>query len=126
MIGQGMSVVPTLAIRSGEELQVALGNLRNFSQRGGRVVYGTDLGNAEIAPGIDERELLLMAAAGMSPLEIVRSATVGAAEWLKLDATGILEAGRDADIIAVGGDPLDHLGALSDVKMVFRRGRRVR
>jgi imidazolonepropionase-like amidohydrolase len=126
MIAEGMTVVPTLAIRSGKELDVALENLRNFTQNRGRVVYGTDLGNAGTAPGIDERELFLMAAAGMSPPEILQSATVGAGEWLNLDSAGILEVGRDADIITVGGDPLDHLGALSDVEMVFRRGRRVR
>jgi imidazolonepropionase-like amidohydrolase len=126
MVQQGMAVVPTLAIRSGRELQVAVENLHRFRKAGGRVLYGTDLGNAGTAPGIDGNEIALMAASGMAPAEIVRSATSGSAQWSELSSTGILEAERDADVIVVGGDPLSNLAALGDVKMVFRRGRRAR
>jgi imidazolonepropionase-like amidohydrolase len=125
MVERGMVVVPTLAIRSPEELEVALANLRAFTQSGGRAIYGTDLGNSGTSPGIDQHELRLMASAGMSPMDVLRSATVAAAEWLNLSSTGSLECGRDADIIVLGRDPLDRLKAVADVKMVFRKGRRV-
>jgi imidazolonepropionase-like amidohydrolase len=42
------------------------------------------------------------------------------------DRKGALSAGKDADILAVGGDPLTDLGALLDVRAVFRAGQRVR
>ncbi|MEA2509410.1 MAG: hypothetical protein QOG21_1492 [Actinomycetota bacterium] len=122
---QGMTVVPTLAIRTGAELAAAVRNVRSFVAAGGRVVYGTDLGNAGPHPGIDAGEISHMASAGMSPHSIIASATTGAAEWLQLESTGVLEPGRDADIIVVRDDPLHDLACLSDPKMVFRKGRRV-
>jgi imidazolonepropionase-like amidohydrolase len=126
MVDQDMTVIPTLAIRSGRELDVAVENVRNFRSAGGRVIYGTDLGNAGTTPGIDNNEVALMAAAGMTPAEIINSATVSSATWLQLSSTGNLEPGRDADVIAVRGDPLRDLGALGKVEIVFRRGRRAR
>jgi imidazolonepropionase-like amidohydrolase len=125
MVQQGMTVVPTLAIRAGAELAAAIRNVESFVAAGGRVVYGTDLGNAGPRPGIDAGEIAHMASAGMSPHSIIASATTGAAEWLQLGSTGILERGRDADIIIVRDDPLHDLASLSDPKMVFRKGRRV-
>jgi imidazolonepropionase-like amidohydrolase len=125
MVDQHVTVVPTMAIRRGEELYVAVENLRNFVAAGGRVVYGTDLGNEGPRSGIDPGELAHMAAAGMSPRSIIASGTTRAAEWLGLDDTGVLEPGRNADIIAVRGDPLSDSAVLSDPTMVFRKGRRV-
>lgn len=126
MVDQDMAVLPTLAIRFGRELDVAVENLRNFRRAGGRVIYGTDLGNAGTTPGIDKNEVALMAAAGMTPADIIHSATASSARWLQLSSTGILEPGRDADVIAVRGDPLGELAALGDVAIVIRRERRAR
>jgi imidazolonepropionase-like amidohydrolase len=126
MVDQDMAVVPTLAIRSGHELDVAVKNLRNFRKAGGRVLYGTDLGNAGTAPGIDANEVAFMAASGMTPAEVIGSATSRSADWLQLPSAGLLEVGRHADVIAVRGDPLRDLHALRDIEMVFRRGRRAR
>ncbi|MEA2485578.1 MAG: hypothetical protein QOD46_689 [Actinomycetota bacterium] len=125
MVDQPMTVVPTMAIRTGTELDVAVQNLANFVAAGGRVVYGTDLGNAGPGPGIDPGEIAHMASAGMSPRAIIASGTTVAAEWLQLGDTGVLECGRNADLIAVQGDPVSDLSALSDPEMVFRRGRRL-
>ncbi len=43
------------------------------------MVYDTDLGNACTSPGVDGRELALMASAGMAPAEVVVAATSAAA-----------------------------------------------
>ena len=125
MVDRGLTVVPTLAIRRDKELEVALTNLRNFTRSGGRVVYGTDLGNTGSSPGIDLREVQLMAEAGMSTVAILHSATVGAADWMNLSSTGVLEAGRDADIIGFAGDPLDGVSSLGEPRTVVKKGRRV-
>jgi imidazolonepropionase-like amidohydrolase len=125
MVAAGMTVVPTLSIRFGLDRRRAIDNLRRFVEAGGNVVYGTDLGNAGPGPGIDAREVRAMAAAGMSPRAIIRSATVAAADHLGLDA-GVLEDGRPADIVAVGGNPLARPRDLTNVRMVWRRGRRAR
>ena len=41
------------------------------------------------------------------------------------DRKGTLAVGKDADILAVGGNPLADLRALRDVRAVFRAGVRV-
>ncbi|HEX8650509.1 MAG TPA: amidohydrolase family protein [Pyrinomonadaceae bacterium] len=60
---------------------------------------------------------------GMSPLEIIRAATVNAAELLGWqDRVGTLEANRYADLIAVEGDPLKDITELQRVKFVMKGG----
>jgi imidazolonepropionase-like amidohydrolase len=126
MVERQMTVVPTLSIRFGRDQEIAIDNLRRFMTSGGRVVYGTDLGNEGPMPGIDAREIEAMRRAGMSERRIIASATVDAARYMSLDDTGVLAPGRDADIIAVRGDPLTDIRALTDVQMVWRDGRRLR
>jgi imidazolonepropionase-like amidohydrolase len=125
MVEQNMTVVPTLSIRYGEDQEVAIDNLRRFVVAGGRVIYGTDLGNEGPRPGIDRRETDAMGRAGMSNHNIIASATVDAARYLSLEKTGELSEGMRADVIAVRGDPLADRHALTDVRMVWRDGRRV-
>ena len=126
MVRRSMAIVPTLSCFFGSDQDIAVENLRSFVGAGGRVIYGTDLGNDGPRPGIDPREVDAMSRAGMSPLEIVASATVGSARYLGLDDRGVLEPGRRADLIAVRGDPLTDALSLADVAMVWRGGRRVR
>jgi imidazolonepropionase-like amidohydrolase len=52
-------------------------NLRRFHARGGRVLYGTDLGNGALPLGLNRRELDALLAVGMSPDEILGTLTAG-------------------------------------------------
>lgn len=65
----GTAVISTLDIHGrGEptsESQTAMENVRHLAAAGGRVLYGTDLGNGELPLGVNERELVAMAAAGI-------------------------------------------------------------
>ena len=72
--------------------------LRALRNAGARVAYGTDLGNQNTAPGIDGRELALLAAAGLDPLQ---AATSAAAALLSLPDLGRLAAGSPASVLAV-------------------------
>jgi hypothetical protein len=54
---------------------VAIGNLRRFLDHGGRVRYGTDLGNGELPAGVNPRELRALQRAGMSPGEVLAAVT---------------------------------------------------
>lgn len=125
MVESRMAVVPTLSIRFGRDLARAVDNLARFRSAGGTVVYGTDLGNEGPVPGIDPREVSAMARAGMTPLSIIAAATTVARHRLRLDA-GALAAGAPADVVALGGAPLEDARDLTDVRMVWRSGRRVR
>jgi imidazolonepropionase-like amidohydrolase len=111
-----LRIVSTLDIlsfgRDTPEIRIALDNLRRFHVAGGEIVYGTDLGNGEIPPGIHEREARLMREAGMEPEEV-----------LEAMVRAPLEPGAPADLVALGSSPLDDLAALGDVRMVIRAGR---
>jgi imidazolonepropionase-like amidohydrolase len=64
---------------------------------------------------------------GLSPLEVLRTATVNAADLLGMaNRIGTIEAGKLADIIAVDGDPLKDVRELAKVKFVMKGGRVIR
>lgn len=53
--------------------EIALDNLARFAAAGGRVLYGTDLGNGPLPVGLNPRELTALAEAGLSRDAIVRA-----------------------------------------------------
>ena len=68
-----------------------------------------------------------LARAGMRPADVIRAATINAADLLGWgDRVGALEAGRFADVIAVDGDPLSDIDALKQVTFVMKDGTIVR
>lgn len=118
MIENQVVVIPTLRANPSP---TRIDNLKRFHAAGGKVVYGTDLGNGG-RPGIDLAELLLMQQAGMSPQEILDSATADAAALLGLPDRGILEAGAVADLVVVKGDPFQDWDVLANPVLVVREG----
>ncbi|HKG20336.1 MAG TPA: amidohydrolase family protein, partial [Blastocatellia bacterium] len=89
---------------------------------GVKIVFGTDVGAFE--HGTSAREFLRMVDYGMKPLEAVRSATVRAAELLRMETRiGTIEPGKLADVIAVEGNPLEEISALGRVAFVMKAGR---
>ena len=118
MIEKQVVVIPTLRANPSP---TRIDNLKRFHAAGGKVVYGTDLGNGGRA-GIDLTELRLMQQAGMSPQEILDSATVVAAELLGLSDRGVLEAGAVADLVVVKGNPFQDWDALAKPVLVVREG----
>ena len=111
-------IVSTLDIQSygrdTPEIRTALDNLRRFHAAGGRIAYGTDLGNGPITPGIHLTEVYLLRDAGLAPEELLAAM-----------ALGPLEPGTPADLLALGADPREDLTAFEDVVAVFRSGRLV-
>jgi len=87
-----------------------------------RVVFGTDA--VAGAHGRNAEELACRVRdGGQKPADAIVSATSLAAKSLGLDgAIGALAPGMDADLIAVDGDPLRDVTALSRVVFVMRRG----
>ena len=63
-----------------------------------------------------------MVAAGLTPVRALRAATNVAAELLQCDQVGILSPGRQADIVAMPGDPLADITELQRVKFVMKGG----
>jgi imidazolonepropionase-like amidohydrolase len=110
-----VAVVSTLDIhsygRETPELVTALDNLRRFVAAGGRVRYGTDLGNGPIPPGIHVGEVRHLTEAGLDAAAILSGMTLSP-----------LRQGVEADVVGLAGDPFEDLEALGRVRLVIRGG----
>ncbi len=102
-----------------EARRAALESLTHARRAGVRVVFGTDAAHGRLA-----EEALHASRAGMSAREILRALTEDAAELMRLGSeVGTLAPGKRADIIAVEGNPLEDVAALSRVRFVMKAGR---
>lgn len=89
---------------------------------GVKICFGTDVGAFE--HGTSAREFARMVDYGMKPMDAIRSATIRGAELLRMEKLiGSIETGKLADIIAVEGDPLKDIKALTTVKFVMKGGK---
>ena len=70
-----------------------------------------------------QRQVELLVAAGFTPLEAIRIATFNGATFLGIAArTGSVEAGKEADLIVVHGDPSARIEDIRNVVTVFSNG----
>ena len=91
---------------------------------GVKVSAGTDAGGFVHAD--NAREIELMVERGLSPMQAIQTATTWAAECIGLQREiGSIEKGKQADLIAIDGDPLRNIGVLRDqdrIRLVMRAG----
>ncbi|MDQ1123519.1 hypothetical protein [Microbacterium trichothecenolyticum] len=74
-VAAGQVWISTLDIHRGAARAQAIANLRAFAARGGRVLYGTDLGNGPLPLGVNRRELLALDEAGIHGDALVSTLT---------------------------------------------------
>jgi imidazolonepropionase-like amidohydrolase len=103
-------------------LQSARQMIQMAMSSGVKIASGFDAGSAD-RHGRNAQELLSLVGRGLTPLDAIRAATLNAAELLGTqDSVGSIEAGRYADLIAVRGDPLKDIAALTHVAFVMKNG----
>ena len=97
-------------------------------ETGVRLLIGTDAGiPSNFHNDATWREMVKFVELGVSPMETIQAATLWPARALRAeDRIGVLAAGRYADIIAVGGDPLTDMTVMRDVRVVIKDGTRVK
>jgi imidazolonepropionase-like amidohydrolase len=93
-------------------------NLARLNKSGVRIAMGTD-GNVSYAHHI---EMADMVAAGMTPAQVIVSATKTAAEVLKLSDVGTVETGKSADFLVLDANPLDNITNTRRISAVYLRG----
>ena len=101
--------------------------IAQLQEAGVQLVFGSDEGSTGELPRhatwMDAE--LWVRVLGMAPMDVLRSMTSGAALVMGVDGeVGTVVAGKQADIIVVGGDPLRHISVLRDPKVVIKAGRR--
>ena len=114
--------LPPNSVKKALEVGPAMQDMARLAwQNGVTIAFGTDTGVSK--HGDNAKEFQYMVAAGMTPMEAIRSATVIAAKHIEMDnRIGTLEASKEADIIAVDGDPLADVAELMDVDFVMKGG----
>jgi len=113
----GVEPAPAAVRLSREALRMAL-------SAGVPICMGGDVG--VYAHGTNAREMALMAAAGMTPAQVLIAATSGNARWMGLgDRLGAIRPGLLADLVAVAGDPTNDIGAVRAVRLVVKNGKPV-
>lgn len=108
-------------------LEVASRNLKKLADSGVRIAMGTDTGPPARFQGYFEHmELDLMAKAGLSPMQILKSATGDAATCMQVSGrVGTLQAGAWADLIVLDRNPLDDVRNMRTIESVWIAGNRV-
>ena len=111
--------VAAKAVRVGNDMA---GSFEKAHKAGVNIAYGTD---SAISPhGTNAEEAVLMVEAGMAEMDVLVSATINAADLIDMsDSIGTIEAGKQADIIAVDGSPLNDIEELLDVDFVMKGGK---
>jgi imidazolonepropionase-like amidohydrolase len=108
-------------------LEVANRNLKKLSDAGVTIAMGTDTGPPARFQGYFElMELEMMAKAGLTPRQVLASATRDAARCMKLDAElGTLEPNKWADFVVLDADPLADIANVKKIDSVWIAGNRV-
>jgi imidazolonepropionase-like amidohydrolase len=107
-------------------LEVAKKNLKTLVDRGVRIAMGTDTGPPGRFQGFFEHlEMEMMVEAGMTPMQVIVSATGDAARCHRQAGSfGTLAPKAAADLLIVNGNPLDNIRNLRNIDAVWINGKK--
>jgi imidazolonepropionase-like amidohydrolase len=106
-----------------QQLPTAMANLKTLSDNGVPIVFGTDSGVPTRFIGYFEHiEMKMMQDAGLTPMQIIVSASKNAAEYLGLKDLGTLSPGHWADFIVLNADPLTDITNARKISSVYIGG----
>lgn len=106
-------------------LATAQQNLKTLFDAGVKIGFGSDSGPVARFEGyFEHREMELMQEAGLTPAQIIQIASRNSAEILGIDADyGTIEAGKMAEFLVLGANPLDNISNTKTLEQVWQRGR---
>jgi len=112
---------PAATVAKNEYLKPLVVNSLTLAYKSGvKMAFGSDSGVFPHADTPLEFESLLRH--GISEADVLRMATIFAAELLGVNDRGIIAPGKRADIIAVSGDPLKDISTMKSVTFVMKQG----
>jgi imidazolonepropionase-like amidohydrolase len=125
---QGIALTPTLSLFTTVVLDpgvtarlvaATVNQLKQFSENGGVVLFGTDVGFIKLYDTSLEYELMHRA---LSEKEVLATLTTNPAKYFKAAKKGKVETGFDADFAILDGDPMADVSNLAKVAYTIRAG----
>ena len=115
---------PVLTLRADFMVPRMEQTMRMAQELGVRLITGSDTSYGPESVSRIGVEVANFVKVGLSPIEAIRGATLYSAELLGIaDDTGVIEPGKEADLIVVVEDPLENIAAIQDVVAVVSNGR---
>jgi imidazolonepropionase-like amidohydrolase len=96
-------------------------NLKRLADAGVTIALGTD-GNTAWAPHV---EMADMVAAGMTPMQVIVAATRNGAEFLRMNDSGTIAIGKNADLLVLDGNPAEDITKTRMISAVYLKGVKV-
>lgn len=105
--------------------EMARGHVSQAHSAGVKILAGTDAGDSYVFPGFGiHDELEEFVAAGLTPAQAIRSATLDAALFAELDRDfGSITVGKAADLLLVDANPLEDIRNTRKIAGVFLAGK---
>ncbi|WP_068079440.1 amidohydrolase family protein [Novosphingobium rosa] len=124
---QAKALDPKALAMNQASLAINKSNLLTLYRAGVKIGFGTDSGATPLRiPGIaEQRELVLMVQAGLTPLQAITVATRDAAALLDLTDRGMIAPGKRADLLVVAGDPARNITDTTHIRSVWEAGQEV-
>jgi imidazolonepropionase-like amidohydrolase len=127
-----LALIPTLTLMDYETRDASpltregliarmVAELRAYSQAGGEILFGTDIGYTDHYD--TTLEFSLMSRAGMSYRQILASLTTNPAGRFSRDESGRIEIGAPANLTVLIADPSQDPAAFAKVRYTIRAGR---
>jgi imidazolonepropionase-like amidohydrolase len=126
---QRTALIPTLSLfaktiggpaLSARLVESGVNQIKAFSENGGPILFGTDVGFTTIYDTSIEYELMHRA---LSERQVLASLTTNPATYFKAANKGRVEKGFDADLAVLDGDPIADVSNLAKVAYTIRAGK---
>ena len=115
---------PVLTLRADFMVPRMEQTMRMAQELGVRMITGSDTSYGPDSVSRVGVEVANFVKVGLSPIEAIRGATLYSAELLGIaEDTGVIEPGKEADLIVLVEDPLENIAAIQDVVAVVSNGR---
>ena len=122
MFSQKVSASGRETLRRLGEMELRL--TKTYDECGVKMMTGTDFGGGWVIPGVSlHQEFDLLERAGLTPLRVLQMTTLRGGEFLRREATmGTVEAGKDANLVLLDGNPVESIRNLHGIHAVVRAG----